>query len=70
MLNFLLDAYNSVVDTPTSSFSGSSVNVEIGDNTRIYLALIIAAVLICLPIIIALIKKIFSNQNNKFMLTK
>ena len=65
MLNFLLDSYNSsVVDTPTNSFSGNSVNVEIGDNTRIYQVLIISAILICAPIIIALIRKLFSKTKN------
>ena len=65
MFNFLLGAYNSgVVDTPTNSFGGSSVNVEIGDNTRIYQVLIISAILICVPIIVMLIKKHFSKTKN------
>ena len=65
MFNFLLDAYNSgVVDTPTNSFGGNSINVEIGDNTRIYQVLIISAILICAPIIITLIRKLFSKTKN------
>ena len=56
-----LDAYNSaVVDTPTSSFTGNSAIVDIGDNTRIYQVIIIIAILICLPLIWTLIRNLFS----------
>lgn len=72
MFDFLLDTYNSgAIDTPTNSFGGSSVNVEIGNNTRIYQVLIISAILICVPITVMLIKKHFSktktnrDKNNK-----
>ena len=69
MWNFLLNTYNSgAIDIPTNDFGGSSVNIEISDNSRFCQTLAIITICILIPILIIITKKIITkwkeNKNN------